>query len=190
MRCAGDGSPMQRGDVMNAMNVRCIPIMLAMCSLGTVTAVASAQGDAHVGTWELDLARSTFSPGPAPRRQTLTYRAEGQGSTAVLLLQGVGPPHAECELRRKRLEPHQRRQVRGHPQESRKGRPDLHPRCFERWQDDDHHDERRRRERALDQQRQGLRQAGGRSQVPRRCRQHRLRRGPLRLRPRLIHLAI
>jgi hypothetical protein len=77
---------------MNAVNVRlvrCIPIMLATCSLGTLTSVASVQGDPQVGTWELNLAKSTFSPGPPPRRQTLTYKADGQGLTAVLLLQGV-----------------------------------------------------------------------------------------------------
>src|SRR5216683_426328 len=89
MRSGGDGSPMQRGGAMNAMNARCISIILAMCSLGTLKSVASAQGDPQVGTWELDLAKSTFSPGPPPRRQTLTYSAEGQGLTAVLLLQGI-----------------------------------------------------------------------------------------------------
>jgi hypothetical protein len=79
-------------DVMNKSSVsfvRCLPIMVAMCSLGSLaTSVASAQGDPQVGTWELNLAKSTFSPGPPPQRQTLTYKAEGQGS-AVLLLQGV-----------------------------------------------------------------------------------------------------
>jgi hypothetical protein len=77
---------------MNATNVRLvggISIMLAMCSLGTLKSVASAQGDPQVGTWELNLAKSTFSPGPPPRRQTLTYTSEGQGLTAVLLLQGI-----------------------------------------------------------------------------------------------------
>src|SRR5579864_7793292 len=76
---------------MNTVNIRlgcCIPIMVAMCSLGTLTSIASAQGDPQVGTWELNLAKSTFSPGPPPQRQTLTYKTEGQES-AVLLLQGV-----------------------------------------------------------------------------------------------------
>lgn len=48
---------------------------------------ALAQGEARVGTWELDLARSTFSPGPPPRKQTLVFRAAGSQWTA--LLQGV-----------------------------------------------------------------------------------------------------
>ena len=45
------------------------------------------QSDAHVGTWELNLEKSSFDPGPPPRRQTLFYKAEGRGLTA--LLQGV-----------------------------------------------------------------------------------------------------
>jgi len=49
--------------------------------------VVSGQGDSHVGTWELNLAKSTFSPGPPPKKQTLWYKAEGRELTA--LLQGV-----------------------------------------------------------------------------------------------------
>lgn len=66
---------------------RAVPIMLAMGLLAALTSVASAQGDAHVGTWVLNLEKSTFNPGPAPKRQTLWYKAEGKGMTA--LLQGV-----------------------------------------------------------------------------------------------------
>ena len=75
---------------MRAVNVwftRCVPIMLAMCLLPALTSVASAQGDAHVGTWELNLEKSTFNPGPPPKKQSLWYKAEGKGLTA--LLQGI-----------------------------------------------------------------------------------------------------
>ena len=75
---------------MSAVTVcftRRVPIMLAICLLPALTSVASAQGDAHVGTWELNLEKSTFNPGPPPRRQTLWYKAEGKGLTA--LLQGI-----------------------------------------------------------------------------------------------------
>src|SRR5207245_8845298 len=48
-------------DLMNKSRVsfvRCIPIILAMCSLGTLArSLASAQGDPQVGTWELNLAK-------------------------------------------------------------------------------------------------------------------------------------
>lgn len=49
--------------------------------------VSVAQGEPRVGTWELDLARSTFSPGPPPRRQTLTFGVAGTQWTA--LSQGI-----------------------------------------------------------------------------------------------------
>jgi hypothetical protein len=78
-------------DVMTTVNgwlVRGVPIMVAVYSLGTLTSVAFAQSDPQVGTWELNLAKSSFSPGPPPTRQILTYKAEVQGS-AALLLQGV-----------------------------------------------------------------------------------------------------
>ncbi len=75
---------------MKAVSVwlaRAVPIMLTMCPLAALTPVVFAQGDPHVGTWELNLEKSTFNPGPPPRRQTLWYKAEGRGLTA--LLQGV-----------------------------------------------------------------------------------------------------
>lgn len=49
--------------------------------------VALAQGEVRIGTWELNLAKSTFSPGPPPRKQTITFRSAGPHWTA--LLQGV-----------------------------------------------------------------------------------------------------
>ena len=36
--------------------------------------VDAAQDEPRVGSWELNLAKSTFSPGPAPKKQTLTFR--------------------------------------------------------------------------------------------------------------------
>ena len=37
-----------------------------------------------IGTWKLDLAKSTFSPGVGPRSQTITYEAEGQALRATV----------------------------------------------------------------------------------------------------------
>jgi len=73
--------------VVNVWLMRAVSIPLAMCMVVAVASGVTAQGDPHVGTWELDLAKSTFKPGPPPRRQTLWYKAEGRGLTA--LLQGV-----------------------------------------------------------------------------------------------------
>jgi hypothetical protein len=38
-----------------------------------------AQSNPFVGTWQLNLAKSKFSPGPPPRSQTVDAQAEGQG---------------------------------------------------------------------------------------------------------------
>jgi hypothetical protein len=64
--------------------VRGTPVVLALC---LVAAVASAQTDPHVGTWKLNLTKSKFTPGPAPKSQTFTYEADG--SNLTVLVQGV-----------------------------------------------------------------------------------------------------
>jgi hypothetical protein len=57
---------------------------MALCLLAVTAPAASAQDDFHAGTWELNLEKSTFNPGPPPQRQTLWYKAEGRGLTALL----------------------------------------------------------------------------------------------------------
>jgi hypothetical protein len=42
-----------------------------------LAAVTFAQGESRIGTWELNLAKSSFDPGPPPRRQTITFQAAG-----------------------------------------------------------------------------------------------------------------
>src|SRR4029453_2501850 len=45
-----------------------------------VAAIATAQAkDPFVGTWTLNLAKSKYSPGPAPKSSTSTYEAAGKG---------------------------------------------------------------------------------------------------------------
>ena len=39
----------------------------------------SAQTSPEVGTWKLNVAKSKYSPGPAPKSQTATFAAAGQG---------------------------------------------------------------------------------------------------------------
>ena len=52
------------------------------------TGAALAQApDPVVGTWELNLAKSTFSPGPAPKSETRIYVASG--SDLKLTLKGI-----------------------------------------------------------------------------------------------------
>jgi len=48
--------------------------------LVVAAAVAVAQSvDPRVGTWQLNVAKSKYSPGPAPKSQTLTIEAAGKG---------------------------------------------------------------------------------------------------------------
>lgn len=48
----------------------------------------SAQAvDPVVGTWELNVAKSTFVPGPSPRSETRTY--EGAGSEFKVVVKGI-----------------------------------------------------------------------------------------------------
>lgn len=63
-----------------------IPVVLALFFVVALS-LAAAQNEPRVGTWELNLAKSTFSPGPAPKKQTLTFQAAGPHWTA--LLQGI-----------------------------------------------------------------------------------------------------
>ena len=62
-------------------------IALSLCVVPALAPAALAQNESRVGTWELNLEKSAFSPGPAPRRQTLTFREDGRQWTA--LVQGL-----------------------------------------------------------------------------------------------------
>jgi hypothetical protein len=53
----------------------------AILAIGTGAALAA---DAVAGTWKLNVAKSTFAPGPAPKSQTRTYAESAQGMTLTL----------------------------------------------------------------------------------------------------------
>ena len=46
---------------------------------GTAVAAAADATDAVIGVWKLNLAKSTYSPGPAPKSQTRAYKATADG---------------------------------------------------------------------------------------------------------------
>ena len=50
----------------------------AICAI-VLGSAAGAQTDPLVGTWKLDLAHSTYKPGPAPRGQLVAIEAAGKG---------------------------------------------------------------------------------------------------------------
>jgi hypothetical protein len=62
------------------MNRRTLTTMVLL-GLAVATAlpqIAFAQSDPFVGTWQLNLAKSKYSPGPPPKSQTSNTQAEGQ----------------------------------------------------------------------------------------------------------------
>jgi hypothetical protein len=65
----------------NIMNRR--TVLIATTLLGSaITAPQAAFAQSSqwlVGTWKLNLAKSTYTPGPPPRSQTLTFETEAQG---------------------------------------------------------------------------------------------------------------
>jgi hypothetical protein len=55
-----------------------------------------AQGpDPRIGTWKLDVAKSKYSPGPAPKSGTVTFSAAGQGVKAAIEM--VGPDGSKTQ---------------------------------------------------------------------------------------------
>lgn len=41
----------------------------------SLASIAAQSPNAHIGTWRLNVAKSTYSPGPAPQSQTITFEA-------------------------------------------------------------------------------------------------------------------
>jgi hypothetical protein len=74
---------------LNAMMVvRTIAVVLVSGAL-TVPLAAQAptpgEQDPIVGTWELDIAASTFKPGPAPKSEIRVYEPEHEGIKATIV---------------------------------------------------------------------------------------------------------
>ena len=55
-----------------------------ICALVVALAVIAPAADHHVGTWKLDLAKSKFNSGPAPKREIATFAAQENGLKLVV----------------------------------------------------------------------------------------------------------
>ena len=61
-------------------------LFLALGGVALIAQERSApQADPVIGVWQLDAARSHYSPGPAPRREIRTYEFEHEGIRATIL---------------------------------------------------------------------------------------------------------
>jgi hypothetical protein len=61
---------------------------IAILGLAVVTFAQPnfAQSDPLLGSWQLNLAKSKYSPGPPPKSQTVTIEAEGQNHKLTIVL--------------------------------------------------------------------------------------------------------
>jgi hypothetical protein len=70
------------------MNRRTTLMLTGMALFGLATVVSPqpgfAQSDPFLGTWQLNIAKSKFTPWPPPRSQTLAFQAEGQNHKVVI----------------------------------------------------------------------------------------------------------
>ena len=49
-----------------------------------IVRVSAQASDARIGTWKLNVAKSKFSPGPAPQSRTVKVEASGQGEKVTV----------------------------------------------------------------------------------------------------------
>ena len=67
-----------------SLNSRIAGLIMAVCVITTFSSHAFAQGpNPLIGVWTLNVAKSTFSPGPPPKSQTRTYTQNGDGLKLV-----------------------------------------------------------------------------------------------------------
>ena len=71
---------------------RLVGVTLGALAFGVVSMAAQAN-DPIVGTWRLDVAKSTYKPGPAPKSTTIVVTPEGKGiKVAVDVVNADGSP--------------------------------------------------------------------------------------------------
>jgi hypothetical protein len=73
-------------------------VAAVLAALAVVGSVAiAADSDPVVGTWQLNAAKSTFTPGPAPKSQTRTYSQSGPSITLVMKTVGADGKEATTQ---------------------------------------------------------------------------------------------
>jgi hypothetical protein len=59
-------------------------LLAIVASISGVAIAEAAAPDPVIGTWQLNVSKSTFTPGPAPKSETRTYSQSGQSITLVI----------------------------------------------------------------------------------------------------------
>ena len=79
---------------MSATSARATIVLSAAMFLA-VTAAGAQSKDPFVGTWTLNLAKSTYSPGPGPKATTSTFEAAGKGYKVTVKTEPASGPAQE-----------------------------------------------------------------------------------------------
>ena len=67
------------------LTIRSLVLSVACLGLSSfLIGSAFAQGDPQVGVWTLNVAKSTYSPGPAPKSATTRIEAAGAGTKVIV----------------------------------------------------------------------------------------------------------
>lgn len=66
----------------------CASLVAVLVAVVMSLETSAQAADPFIGAWKLNLAKSTFSPGPAPKTGSVTFSAAGAGFRAVI--QGTG----------------------------------------------------------------------------------------------------
>ena len=80
---------------MRPLHARAIVGFVA--TVGAIAIAFAADSDPVVGTWQLNVAKSTFTAGSAPKSQTRTYTQSG--SSITLVMKTVGADGKESTLK-------------------------------------------------------------------------------------------
>jgi hypothetical protein len=59
-------------------------VFAIVAATGGISIAEAAAPDPVIGTWQLNVSKSTFTPGPAYKSQTRTYSQSGQSITVVI----------------------------------------------------------------------------------------------------------
>ena len=80
---------------MNSLHARAIVGFAA--TVGAIALAFAADSDPVVGTWQLNVSKSTFSAGSAPKSQTRTYTQSGSSITLVMKTVGADGKEATVQ---------------------------------------------------------------------------------------------
>jgi len=66
-----------------------LAVLAIVSAIGGAAVAAAAVPDPVIGTWQLNVSKSAFKPGPAFKSQVRTYSQSAQGITLVIKTVGV-----------------------------------------------------------------------------------------------------